>query len=88
MTDASGPHGPVRERRPATDEFAELVCREPSWLDAEFTAIINANFGAAEPRPPSPHRDIPATPRPVAGPMAAGPIADDLVRSARHCRPT
>jgi hypothetical protein len=30
-------------------EFAELVYADPAWLDAEFDAIMTANFGALVP---------------------------------------
>ena len=70
MTAGCALHACAVDLRPRTeaDGFAELVYGEPGWLDAEFTAIIDANFGdgAVGPVPPSlpPHRDIPAASRP------------------------
>jgi hypothetical protein len=34
--------------------FAELICADPEWLDAEFTALVSAGFGAPPTRPPAP----------------------------------
>ncbi|MHB1597157.1 MAG: hypothetical protein ACYCO9_08850 [Streptosporangiaceae bacterium] len=41
--------------READAAFADLICDDPQWLDAEFGALIAAAFGGppAEP-PPSP----------------------------------
>jgi hypothetical protein len=70
MTGGCAFRAPAADRRSRTeaDGFAELVYGQRGWLDAEFTAIIAANFGddavdAVLP-PPPPHRDIPAAPRP------------------------
>lgn len=50
-----------------TSEFTELVCADPAWLDAEFDAIVTANFGTVPPCPPS------GRPRPgSAGPQRPG----------------
>lgn len=69
MTDGSGLRDAATDRRSRTerDEFADLVCAEPGWLDTEFAAIITANFGASafDPDLPlPPHRDDPAASRP------------------------
>jgi hypothetical protein len=48
----------------ATSGFAELVCSDPAWVDAEFDAIMTANFGAVPPcRPPVPQQPGSAGPR-------------------------
>ncbi|MGW5719882.1 hypothetical protein ACWEVP_27210 [Amycolatopsis sp. NPDC003865] len=39
--------------RPA-GEFADLVLADPAWLEAEFDAIVAANFGPPPPRFPAP----------------------------------
>lgn len=46
-------------------KFAELVCADPQWLDAEFHALVSAAFGAPPswPRPPAPPR-VPPRDRP------------------------
>jgi hypothetical protein len=71
MTDASVLRDAATDRRSRTerDEFADMVYAEPGWLDAEFTAIITANYGVSAfdsdiPAPLPPHRDIPAASRP------------------------
>ncbi|WP_344960307.1 hypothetical protein [Saccharothrix longispora] len=57
--------------------FADLVLADPAWLDAEFAAIVDANFGAT-PEPPFTRRgpsgnpgatDPPAPPRPHQRPV-------------------
>lgn len=40
-------------RHAATSDFAELVCADPAWLDAEFDAIVAANFADVPPVPPT-----------------------------------
>lgn len=47
-----------------SSEFAELIYADPAWLDAEFDAIMTANFGARYPSPCPP----PASPRSWPGP--------------------
>ena len=64
--------------READAAFAELICADPQWLDAEFDALIAASFGEppAQP-PPAPPRVPPSpgsTPPPSRGP-ASGPAA-------------
>jgi hypothetical protein len=55
----------------ATRSFAELVCADPAWVDAEFDAIMTANFGA-DPLYPSRR---PVGPRPgSAGPRRPHPL--------------
>jgi hypothetical protein len=43
--------------READVSFADLICADPQWLDAEFDALISASFS----EPPAPPR--PAPPR-------------------------
>jgi len=65
--------------READAAFADLICADPQWLDAEFDALIAASFGEppaqpppAPPRvPPSPGSTPPPTPDPASGPAAA-----------------
>ena len=42
-----------RTTHEAGGTFAELICADPQWLDAEFSALMTANFTAppAWPRP-------------------------------------
>jgi hypothetical protein len=64
--------------READAAFADLICADPQWLDAEFDALIAASFGEppaqpppAPPRvPPSPG-STPPSPDPASGPAAA-----------------
>ena len=67
--------------------FADLICADPQWLDAEFDALIAASFGGppAQPPPapprvpphpgstPPPSRDPASGPATAASPAAAGP---------------
>jgi hypothetical protein len=66
--------------READAAFADLICADPQWLDAEFDALIAASFGEppgqpppAPPRvPPSPGSSMPPpSPGPASGPAAA-----------------
>jgi len=65
--------------READAAFADLICADPQWLDAEFDALIAASFGEppaqpppAPPRvPPSPGSTPPPSPDPASGPAAA-----------------
>jgi hypothetical protein len=71
--------------READAAFADLICADPQWLDAEFDALIAASFGEPPaPPPPAPPRVPPRpgstpsrrrTPGPAAAasPAAAGP---------------
>jgi hypothetical protein len=73
--------------READAAFADLICADPQWLDAEFDALIAASFGEPPaPPPPAPPRVPPrpgSTPPPsrrrtpgpaaAASPAAAGP---------------
>src|SRR5690242_521475 len=43
--------------RETGESFADLICADPQWLDAEFDALISASFS----EPPAPPR--PAPPR-------------------------
>jgi hypothetical protein len=72
--------------READMAFAELICADPQWLDAEFDALISASFGA----PPAPPRPAPprVPPRPgfpwqLSWPPWPGPAA----RAAPAIRP-
>ncbi|HET9141791.1 hypothetical protein [Actinophytocola sp.] len=57
------------------DGFADLVCDDPDWLDAEFEAIIAANFGGRPRRP--------RTPRP-GGPRSGADRPASTSRCAGH----
>jgi len=65
--------------READAAFADLICADPQWLDAEFDALIAASFGRppappppAPPRvPPRPGSTPPPSRRPAPGPLAA-----------------
>ena len=65
--------------READAAFADLICADPQWLDAEFDALIAESFGEplaqpppAPPRvPPRPGSTPPPSPDPASGPAAA-----------------
>jgi hypothetical protein len=65
--------------READAAFADLICADPQWLDAEFDALIAASFSEppappppAPPRvPPRPGSTPPPSRRPAPGPVAA-----------------
>ena len=67
--------------REAGAAFADLICDDPQWLDAEFDALVSASFGEPPaPPPPAPPRvpprpGIPCPPsrRPGPGPAASPP---------------
>jgi hypothetical protein len=70
--------------READAAFADLICADPQWLDAEFDALISASFSEppassppAPPRvPPRPGGTPPPSRRPAPGPTAvAAPAA-------------
>ena len=42
--------------------FAELVLAGPAWLEAEFDAIVAANFGPPPPPSPAPRASGPSYP--------------------------
>jgi hypothetical protein len=78
--------GMTLSTREAGAAFADLICADPQWLDAEFGALIAASFGEppAPPRPapprvpPRPGISPPPSRRPAPGPAvmtvpAAGP---------------
>ena len=73
--------------REAGAAFADLVCDDPQWLDAEFDALISASFSEPPaPPPPAPPRvpprpGIPCPPsrRPSPGPAA---VTSPATRSA------
>lgn len=45
--------------------FADLVCADQAWVNAEFEAIIDATFGT-RPRPrPRPHVSVAGFPEPA-----------------------
>jgi hypothetical protein len=66
--------------READAAFADLICADPQWLDAEFAALIAASFSEpptapppAPPRfPPCPGTSPPPSRRPAPGPAATG----------------
>ena len=58
--------------REAGAAFADVICADPQWLDAEFDALISASFSEPPaPPPPAPPR-VPPQPR---HPAAALPAA-------------
>ena len=63
--------------REAGAAFADLICEDPQWLDAEFDALISASFSEPPPPPrPAPPRSRPAPAtraRPPGGPRQARP---------------
>jgi hypothetical protein len=71
--------------------FADLICDDPQWLDAEFDALISASFSEppvppppAPPRvPPRPGTPCPPSRRPAPGPRAA---ASPAASGSRHGR--
>ena len=65
--------GMTLSTRKAGAAFADLICDDPQWLDAEFDALISASFGEppAPPRvPPRPGIPCPPSRRPSPGPTA------------------
>jgi hypothetical protein len=80
--------------READATFAELICADREWLNAEFIAVVSASFGAPPrwPRLPAPPR-VPPGGLPVgwpAGPMrtATPPASGDAapLRGLGHQR--
>ncbi|HEX6527501.1 MAG TPA: hypothetical protein VF070_46930 [Streptosporangiaceae bacterium] len=59
--------------READTAFADLICADPQWLDAEFDALIAAYFSEPPATPP------PAPPRVPPRPGAPGPPSRQLV---------
>jgi hypothetical protein len=62
--------------READAAFADLICADPQWLDAEFDALIAASFKEPPaPPPPAPPRvpPPPGIPSPPARKPAPGP---------------
>jgi hypothetical protein len=61
--------------READAAFADLICADPQWLDAEFDALVSASFSEPPPPPPAPPRVPPrrGTPRPPSRRQAPGP---------------
>ncbi len=62
----------ILSTREADTAFADLICADPQWLDAEFDALIAASF--SEPpasRPPAPPRFPPRPGTPP--PLSCGP---------------
>ena len=68
--------------READAAFADLICDDPQWLDAEFDALISACFG--EP-PAPPAARAPPGPAPPRHPVPALPAA--FARPGRHHLP-
>ena len=48
--------------READMAFADLICAEPQWLDAEFDALIAASFSEPPGRPPPAPPRVPPRP--------------------------
>jgi len=63
--------------READAAFADLICADPQWLDAESGALIAACFGGPPgpppPAPPGSRRAPAARRRPPGGPSLARP---------------
>ena len=68
--------------READAAFADLICDDPQWLDAEFDALISACFGEPPARPAARAPPGPAPPR---HPVPALPAA--FARPGRHPLP-
>ena len=63
--------------REAGAAFADLICDDPQWLDAEFDALISANFSEPPvPPPPAPPRvpPRPGIPYPSSRRSSPGPF--------------
>ena len=60
--------------READAAFADLICADPQWLDAEFDALVSASFSEPPGPPPAPPRvpPRPGTPRPPSWRPAPG----------------
>jgi hypothetical protein len=77
--------------READAAFADLICADPQWLDAEFDALIAASFSEPPaPPPPAPPRvpPRPGTPPPPSRRPAPGQAAAtaDPASGAHHGR--
>src|ERR1700749_4851105 len=74
----------------ATTGFAELVCSDPAWVDAEFDAIMTANFGVLPawppPLPPQPRPGATGPRHPGRAPRTAG-SGEEFLAVARRGRP-
>jgi hypothetical protein len=69
--------------REASSALAGLICADPQWLDAEFSALVAASFGKPPAPPPPALPQVPADPggptppsrQPVPGPaVTACPV--------------
>ena len=71
--------------READTAFAELICADPQWLNAEFDALISASFSEPPAPPPAPPRvpPRPGTPCPPSRRPAPGPAAATAVPATR-----
>jgi len=70
--------GMTLSTREAGAAFADVVCADQQWVDAEFDALISASFGEPPaPPPPAPPRvpPHPGTPPPPSRRPAPGPAA-------------
>jgi hypothetical protein len=70
--------GMTLSTREAGAAFADVVCADQQWVDAEFDALISACFGEPPaPPPPAPPRvpPHPGTPPPPSWRPAPGPAA-------------
>jgi hypothetical protein len=70
--------GMTLSTREADAAFADLICDDPQWLDAEFDALISASFGEPPaPQPPAPPRvpPRPGIPCPPSRQPSPGPAA-------------
>ncbi|MDQ0381234.1 hypothetical protein [Amycolatopsis thermophila] len=70
--------------------FADLICADQAWLDAEFAAIMTANFAHFPPWPPVRRHGNPGPRRPGRAPRTvagrAGPAPVPAVRAGHRQR--
>jgi hypothetical protein len=82
--------GMILSTREADTAFADLICADPQWLDAEFDAVIAASFsGPPASRPPAPPRvpPRPGTPSPLSrGPRPRPAAISSPAARPDHCR--
>jgi hypothetical protein len=65
--------------------FADMICADPQWLDAEFDALIAASFGQPPGSPPPalpPVPPVPGTPAPRPQPPETGQVAAAFAAAA------
>jgi hypothetical protein len=76
MLDTTRPDTPRDAANDSTvsSGFAELVYADPAWLDAEFDAIMTANFGVRFPSPCPPPQSLAAQVRGEGATRPAAPV--------------